>query len=229
MYASFNGQDPFGLGAALGSSFGAGAFGAAPVVASAPSAASTGLASTAPGQNALLGIGAVASVAGGVMSTIGAYQQANNSKLQAKSQALAADFQASMAARNARMAELDAQITRDAGRKQLEILGMQYAQIAGQQRVQEAASGTISDGEARASLRLSKRLDALSIRRNTATAVSAALSRATNARNESMAAGVSAQNLRTSARSIRPGLSAFASALEGGSRAVGPLYAYSRT
>lgn len=220
-YASFVGDDPFGLGAALG----AGAFGG---FGGAAAAGAVGPRLTAPGQNELLGIGAVASVAGGVLNTIGAFQSARSSKLQAKQAALSADFQASMAARNARMAEVDAQTARDAGRKQLELLGMQYAQAAGQQRVQEAASGTISDGEARASLRLAKRIDALTIRRNTATDVSARLAQATNYRNAASMGRVTAGNLRATAGSIKPGVSAFASLLEGTGRSAGSLYALSR-
>lgn len=221
-YASFSGDDSFGLGAA----FGAGMFGSGFGVGAATGAVSPGL--TAPGQNPLLGIGAVASVAGGVLNTIGAFQSARNSKTQARSQAMAAEFQASMAARNARMAEVDAQTARDAGRKQLQILGMQYAQAEGQQRVQEAASGTISDGSARASLRLSKRLEALTIRRNTATEVSSRLAQVANYRNAAGMGRATAENMRATAGSIRPGVSAFASLLEGAGRAAGPLYALSR-
>lgn len=225
MYASFSSQDPFGIGSALGSTFGAGMFGGGMRT----GAASQGL--TAPGTNPLLGIGAVTSVAGGVLGALGAFQSARNSKYQARSAAMAADFQASMAARNARMAEMDAQAERDAGRKQLLMLGLQYGQASGALRVAQAASGTEGDSnaEARASLRLAKRLDALTIRQNTARGVSGRLAQATNARNAAGMARTSAANLRATGGSINAGVPTFAALLEGAARSAGPVYAYSRS
>lgn len=196
------------------------------------SMAQTPPAATAPGTNPWLGIGAVASVAGAAMGTGAAYYAAKNSKMAAKSQAMAADFQASMAARNARMAEMDAQIARDAGKAELRTLGWQYGQAAGQQRVQQAAAGVdMNSGNAleqRVSLRLAQRLDALTINRNTATAVSARLANATNYRNQAAMGRVTAANLRATAGSISPGLSTFSSLLDGAARAAAPVYAWSR-
>lgn len=186
----------------------------------------------APGTNPLLGIGAVSAVAGAAMSTVGAYYGAKTSKMQARSAAMAADFEASMAARNARLAEMDAQTERDAGRLQLRSLGLQYGEAAGRQVAQQAAAGVdLSSGNAleqRVSLRLAQRMDALTIRQNTARGVSARLTQATNFRNQAAMGRVTAGNLRATAGSISPGLSTFAGLLDGASRAAVPLYAYSR-
>lgn len=229
MYASFSSEDPFGIGSALGSTFGAGMFGGGMGAAGAAGGAAPRL--SAPGTNPLLGIGAISSVAGSVLGTIGAFQSARQSKYQARSAAMAADFQASMAARNARMAEVDAQAERDAGRKQLLMLGLQYGQASGALRVAQAASGTTGDSnaEARASLRLAKRLDALTIRQNTARGVAGRLTQATNARNAASMARTSAANLRATGGSINPGVPTFAALLEGAARSAGPVYAYSRS
>ena len=166
------------------------------------------------------------------MGTAGAYFAAKNSKMAARSQAMAADFQASMAARNARLAEMDAQIARDAGKAELRTLGWQYGQAAGQQRAAQAASGVdMGSGNAleqRVSLRLAQRLDALTINRNTATAVSSRLTNAVNFRNQAAMGRVTAGNLRATAGSISPGLSTFAGLLDGAARAAGPVYSWSR-
>jgi len=197
-----------------------------------PPAAPAAAGATAPGTNPWLGIGAVASVAGAAMGTAGAYFAAKNSKMAARSQAMAADFQASMAARNARLAEMDAQIARDAGKAELRTLGWQYGQAAGQQRAAQAASGVdMGSGNAleqRVSLRLAQRLDALTINRNTATAVSSRLTNAVNFRNQAAMGRVTAGNLRATAGSISPGLSTFAGLLDGAARAAGPVYSWSR-
>ncbi|HMV74018.1 MAG TPA: hypothetical protein PKB00_05580 [Microthrixaceae bacterium] len=231
VYASFAGEDPFGIGSALGGAFGAGFGGGGGIGGGLGAGAGSLSPLTAPGRNELLGIGAVSAAAGAVLGTIGAFSAARNSKTQAKSAAMAADFQASMAARNARMAEMDAQSERDAGRKQLQMLGMQYEQAAGAQRVAQAASGTTgtSYDEARAAMRLAKRLDALTIRQNTARGVTGRLTQATNARNAASMGRVSAANLRATAGSINPGIPTFAALLEGAARSAGPAYAYSRS
>lgn len=186
----------------------------------------------APEANPFLGIGALASVAGAAMGTAGAYFAAKNSKLAARSQASAADFQASIAARNARMAEIDAQTARDAGIAELRQSGWQYGQAAGRQRAQQAAAGVdMSSGNAleqRVSLRLAQRIDALTINRNTATAVSARQANAVNFRNQAAMARVTAGNLRATAGSISPGLSTFAGLLDAAARSAAPLYAWSR-
>lgn len=234
MYAStYTADDPFGVFASIGRMAGNTA-GMGVGRSARSSAANAGRidpdALQAPEANAFLGLGAISAAAGAVFGAIGTLQSVRSSKHQTMVAAMEAEFRSTVAARNARLAEQDAQAERDAGEKQLSMLRRQYALAEGEQRVAQAASGTYGAtyDTQRAALRAARKIDAMTIRRNTARAVSAQRMQATNLRNESAIGGVTAKNLRATAGTISTALPTFASVLAGAGQAAGPLYAYSR-
>ncbi len=234
MYAStYSPDDPFGLGATIGgmaASAAAGGVGRQAGASGALSSIVDPAAIQAPEANAFLGLGAISSVAGAVFGALGTLQSVRSSKHQALQAAMEAEFRSTIAASNARMAEQDAQDQRDAGDKQLSMVRRQYALAEGEQKVSQAASGTYGEtyDTARAALRASAKIDAMTVRRNTARAVAAQRVQAVNLRNEAALGGVTARNLRATAGTINPALPTFASVLAGAGQAAGPLYTYSR-
>lgn len=166
-------------------------------------------ASSAAGGGASWGtVGAMSIFAGGVMSAIGAYYQAENQKLQLKSQASAADFASRIASINARNAEADAQFAIEAGRRESALYSLRAAQQRAATTVSLGArgiqAGVGSAAEVQASNELAKRLDLQAIDTNTLRQSQAIRRQALNERQQAMLGRVSAGNLRASARSILP-------------------------
>ena len=176
-------------------------------------------------------IGLAAQITGGFMDAIGGFFAAQAQKDVLKSQALSAEFQASMANLNARQAEIDAQSILAAGRQQVGQLTMQRGQEKSSKKVSAAARGVVgnvgSAAEIMATEDLVKEIDAMTINRNTVRAAGQARMQATNQRNQSLLAGVSAGNLRRTAGSISPA-AAFNSASMAGAGRFAASYARSR-
>jgi len=173
----------------------------------------------------------VAAVAGVATAAIGAYYGAEAARDQAKSQALALEFQQTMAHINARAAEFDAQqILRESAR-QAGRSGMQYRAIAQAARTRLAAggieSGVGSAAEVQASIEFSRQADRVSITSSGMRAANNVRMGAVNARNQAIAAGTSAQNIRLGANSINPWMAGTTSLLQGVS-GVAQSYARSR-
>lgn len=167
--------------------------------------------------SAYANVGPLLSIGGALMSSIGAFYAAKSQQTQFKSQALSLEFEQSMAALNALQAEQDAQATLRAGQQEIGQLGLRSAQERGSVRASQGASGVQAGvgnaAEVQASMRLAQEMDALTINANAIRAAGARRTQATNARNEGLLAGVSARNLRGSARSINPYMAANASLL----------------
>jgi hypothetical protein len=118
-----------------------------------------------------------------------------------------AEFASSMANINARAAEREAMAIIQAGRQQSALLSAQYGQARGSYVARTAASGirqTGSAAEVRTSMELAKMEDLATLRQNVASAASRAQAGAVDQRNRSLLAGVSAQNLRRTAGTIKP-------------------------
>ena len=160
--------------------------------------------------------GAVAQLTGAVISSIGAWGQANAQREQARAAASYAEHQQRMADINARQAELDAQDILAAGRQQSFLQTMRAGQARSQRRARTAARGVElgsgSAAELLASEDIAREIDRSVVKTNTVRAANQARTRATNLRNQSLLQGVSARNLRSSADSISPELAAFSSA-----------------
>ena len=169
--------------------------------------ATSGAAATS-GGNTFGTVGAMAMVAGGVMSAIGAYYQAENQKLQLKSQASAADFASRIAGINARNAEADAQFAIEAGRREAALYSLRAAQQRAATTVSMGArgiqAGVGSAAEVQASNELAKRLDLQAIDTNTLRQSQAMRRQVVNERQQAMLGNASARNLRASAKSIQP-------------------------
>lgn len=175
------------------------------------------------GYGGLASAGNWLSIGGALLGLVGSFYAAKSQQNQLKSEALAADFQESMSAINAKNAESDAQSILQAGQDEGARTSLAYGQEKAAQKAEQGASGfTIGVGsaaEAQASIELAKRLDLAAINRNTVRAASSRRLQATDQRNQSLLAGVSARNLRGTASSISPGLAAAGSLF----RSAGPL------
>jgi hypothetical protein len=163
-------------------------------------------------------VGFAASWLGLIFGATNAYFGVEAQKGQLKQQASSFDPQSSMASINAQRAESDAAAAIEAGDTARMGLTLQQGQERASLIAGQAASGTTAGGsnaEVRASQRLLQRLDAMTLDSNTLRAVNAARTQKVNAQNESLLAGVSAQNLRGTAGSLNPWLAAGSSALSG--------------
>lgn len=155
--------------------------------------------------------GTVLQFAGLLQSAIGAYFAADAQKHLAKTQALSAEFEQSMSEINARSAEIEADNIMKAGGEEISRSGMEFAQVKEENRASTAAAGIEGGGsaaEVQASIELTRRLEAFTINKNRVQAAGAARMRAVDARNRGAIAGVSARNLRSTASTIRPEVSA---------------------
>jgi hypothetical protein len=144
---------------------------------------------------------------GMLQSIVGSYYQAAAQKGQLRSAAMDAEFASSMANINARAAEREAMAIIQAGRQQSALLSAQYGQAKSSYVARTAASGirqTGSAAEVRTSMELAKQEDLATLRQNVASAASRAQAGAVDQRNRSLLAGVSAQNLRRTAGTIKP-------------------------
>lgn len=168
--------------------------------------------------------GAALAAGGALLQTVGAYYAVRSQQEQAKSQALTADFEASMAGISARQAEIDAASVLEAGRQEVSLRGLQAAQEKGAAKASAAARGVVgnagSAAEVRASIEIARRIDALTINRNSLREAANLRRQAQNARTSGALSRVLAANLRRSASTMTPGLAAGA-ALLGGAAAVG--------
>jgi len=167
-------------------------------------------ASVATGAARVQNIGLLTTVFGGINSAIGNYYAAQSAQLQEKSQASSLQFQSDMDALNARNAEISAQSILEQGKTQVQQYTMQYGQQRANTVANQAARGIAlgegSSKEVLASMDLVKDLDVLNINSNATRAAWAERTSGTNYANKSLLDRTSAQNLRTSADSISPGL-----------------------
>lgn len=175
----------------------------------------------APGST-LSAIGIASQITGSILGAIGAFASAQAQKDQLKGQAMTLEFQQSMANLNARQAEDDAQAILRAGRGEIGRLTLAAGQEKGRARVSAAARGVTvgvgSAAEIEASIDLVKEIDAMTINENSVRAAGQARMQATNSRNQSLLAGVSAGNLRRTAGTINPAQAAGNSMLVSGGR-----------
>lgn len=173
--------------------------------------------SASSGTEGLSGFGWFATLSGAMLAAVGSYYSAKSQQYQLKSQALNAEFGASMASLNARAAEDDAIAAMEAGKQEKAALTLQQGQERAALQVQQAVSGTAagsgSNAEVLASQRLSQRIESMTMDSNTLREVNASKIRAVNYRNEADLGRVSAENIRSSARSINPYLAAGSSLL----------------
>lgn len=162
----------------------------------------------ASSMGTMTAIGLSAQLTGAFIGAIGAWASADAQKTQLKSQAMSAEFAAAMSALNARRAEQDAQELLAAGRGEIGRLTMAGGQRLASLRVSAARRGVDgssgSAAEVQASERIVTTIDAMTIDRNTVRAANQARAQAVNAQNQSLLAGVSGSNIRSTANSIRP-------------------------
>lgn len=201
----------------------------------APPPSSLRLGQSTPNYQGWQNFGDALSIGGVLTSAVGAYYQARSAQDQAKSQALSAEFEAFMANLDARQAEVDANTIMDSAKQEIAFRGLQSAQEQGAASVDAAARGVGAGGsaaEVKLSIEIARRVDALTITKNTMRDAAAARRQGVNARNQASMARVSADNLRRSARTISPGLAAGGALLQGASvlgRSLGGDYRYRRS
>lgn len=151
-------------------------------------------------------------IGGALSSAVGAYAEAQAKQFELRSQALSLEYQQTLSAINARLAESDAQQILEAGKQQVGMSGLQYAQVRGANRASAASrgiqAGVGSAAEVATSIDYAAESDRLTINSNTVRAASQRRLQATDIANQGALAGVSAANIRTSAGSINPALAA---------------------
>lgn len=162
---------------------------------------------------------------GALNSAIGSFYSAKAAQFQAKSSALNAEFESTISAINARGAEIEAQSILDEGQRSAGLAGLQFGAIRGTIRAEQAAGGFTRSGDIEASLDYSKQVDLSAIKSNATRAAVAARMRAVNFRAGAASAGLSAKNLRASARTINP-WAAGAGSLVGEAGDVASRWAY---
>lgn len=179
----------------------------------------------AGGYGGLAGAGFWMQIGGAVLGAIGTYYQAKARQDELKSQALSLDFQQSMDALNARQAANDADAIMQSAERQIGLQGMQYAQERAAMRTSTAARGVMvgtgSAAEGQASLDYAEQSDRMTISANATRAAGNARLQSVGLRNRGLLAGVSAGNLRASARGINPGLQLGTSLLGNSGRIAG--------
>lgn len=152
--------------------------------------------------------GMILSFFGAMNSAIGTFFDLSSQRSQLKSQALSYQHQQRMSAVQARMAEMQAIGIEHQGRQQLLAQGLQAGQEQGRRIASQGASGIAfgegSSAEARASANILAKIDRYNIESNIARAMAAAKTQEVDIRNQGLLAGVSAQNLLASARTINP-------------------------
>jgi len=173
----------------------------------------------AGGMSGLGAFSVAMSVAGALNSAIGGFYAAKSQQYQLKSQALNAEFQAGMASMNARAAEIEAQSVLRSGQQAIGMATMRAGQEQAARRAslgaRGVAAGVGSTREVAASAEYVKQADVFAINTNAVQAAEARRMQAVNYRNQALMGRMSAQNLRSGAGSISPGLSAFSSLLGG--------------
>ncbi|MGL4668916.1 MAG: virion core protein, T7 gp14 family [Saezia sp.] len=150
-------------------------------------------------------------VAGGVMSTVGAYGEA-------KSQKSALKYQAGIADINAQMSENSAQTELIKGNSEIARLTLQHGQHKGSQRAALAANGADMDYGSAVELQYSseilKDIDMDTLKSNAARSAWGYRTEAMNYKNQALMA-------RASASSISPGMAGFSSLLSSAGSVAG--------
>lgn len=171
------------------------------------------------GYGGLATAGTALQIGGAVTSAIGAFSAADLGRESLKSQALSMEFEASMSAINARAAEKDAAAILEAGQQETLMLDLGNAARKAADKASFASRGVAvgagSAAEIAASSEFAHQLDRRSIRLNAVRAANDARVNATNQRIQGSIASVSARNLRATARSINPWMSASGGLLSG--------------
>lgn len=172
--------------------------------------------------------GPALSVVGAIGSAFSAYYAAKSQQYQLESQAMSMKFQQDIAGINARQAEVNAQSMFFARDQQIAATTMKYGKIKGAQRAAMAANGgTIgvgSNAEIEATNELMKEIDKNTINANAVKAAESSRIQAQNYKTQAAMAGVSADNLMTSAGSISPFGGAFTSLLTSATSISGTMY-----
>jgi hypothetical protein len=178
--------------------------------------------------NSLQQAGPALSVIGAIGSAFGTYFAAKSQQYQLESQAMSMKFQQDIAGINARQAEVNAQAMLYARDQQVAATTMKYGKIKGAQRAAMAANGgTIgvgSNAEIEATNELMKEIDKNTINANAVRAAENSRIQAQNYKTQAVMAGVSADNLRTSANSISPFGGAFTSLLTSATSISSSMY-----
>lgn len=165
---------------------------------------------------------------GAIQSAVGTYYQAQTAKYQLQSQQLGFEFNQKMADINARQMENQAQWYMLQGERQIGTLTMRAGKIRSAQKASQAASGIDlgvgSAAEVRATTDLMKETDAITININATRAANAARTQRVNFENQSLMAGVSANNAGSMANLVSPAAAAGTSLLSSASTVAQTWY-----
>ena len=172
--------------------------------------------------------GPMLSVVGAIGSAFSSYYAAKSQQYQLESQAMTMQFQKDIAGINARQAEVNAQGVLFARDQQIASTTLKYGKVKGAQRAAMAANGgTIGVGsnvDIEATTELMKEIDKNTINASAVRAAENQRIQAQNYKTSAVMAGISADNLRTSASSISPFGSAFTSLLTSATSISGTMY-----
>lgn len=172
--------------------------------------------------------GPMLSVVGAIGSAFSSYYAAKSQQYQLESQAMTMQFQKDIAGINARQAEVNAQSVLFARDQQMASATLKYGKVKGAQRAAMAANGgTIGVGsnvDLEATTELMKEIDKNIINSSAVRAAENQRIQAQNYKTSAVMAGISADNLRTSASSISPFGGAFTSLLTSATSISGTMY-----
>lgn len=174
-----------------------------------------------------MGAESILMMMGAGMNAIGSFYAAKSQKYSLRSQAMESDFAQGMANMSARAAESQSQSILAAAQQQKGRYTLQAGATKAAAKSSLAArgiqAGVGSAAEEVASIDLAKEMDLLTIDQNVAQAVAGARMQRVNYQNQAMMAGVSASNIRATAKGIRPWMSAATSLLGSSSQVAGQM------
>jgi hypothetical protein len=173
------------------------------------------------GYGGMAGAGGLVAIVGAALGAVGSFYSAKSQQNQLKSAALSADFEQSISNINARGAEQDADALIEAGHREAGRRSLVQAQQQGEAAVEQGAGGIVagvgSAAEVQASIAFAGAQDQFDINMRAARAAGQARAQAVDQRNRGLMAGITAENLRASARTINPVLAAMTSLIGSGS------------
>ena len=178
--------------------------------------------------NSLGDASVVATIGGSVVQAIGAFYAVKAQQDQLKSQALSLDFAEQVAEFNSNMIQQQAARVEQATQQQVGLSRMRGAEAKASARASAAARGVKVDSgsaaETERAIELMSQIDAMTIEANGDERVSSLERSAVDQKNRGMLAGVSARNVRSTARSLSPAAASLTSQVGNAGRVAGMFY-----
>jgi hypothetical protein len=176
----------------------------------------------------LSSVSIVASVGGSALQAVGNFYAVKAQEDQMKAQALSLDFAQQAAQFNSRLIQQQAARVEQSMQQQVGLSRMRGAEAQASARASAAARGVkVDSGSAREqqdAIELMSQIDAMTIESNIGNLISGLERSATDQSNQGLLAGVSARNIRASAKSLNPASAYLTTEIGNAGRVAGMFY-----